>query len=1175
VFRKIIAIILTVIFILPPFSINIYPKANHPIETIALTALNLVGASYAGAANFTTQTNFAYTTLASPLTNNATIVYTFSSSQFPQSGTFIGILWSQNYSSPWQDASAEIIHGNYAGANSFIITRAQEGTQATSRIVGDQFSVIMTAGKVLELENAINSSGGGNSGNAAFASIAGQLSQVCAINFVSNGISCVPQTPYGSGSLLGADTHGGYFNYAGYNCSSGYAMNGLSPQGTLSCTQISQYVPYSGALVDVNLNSKNISGANSYNGVGITGTNSGLIIYPNKVVNFSGSMTFTPGGDGNTYTFPLGSKALMATDWSNWYVSGVPLPVADGGTGTTSLSGCVQVINGVFNSTGSLCGSGGNGSNNMAWPAGAGIMYYAGSNAYGPSISTQGNGTAPLSNNSVVTSWTMANATFTGNMTDTSLNGCVQVVNNAFVGTGTLCGNGTSVTLATNLSGGLANEVVVQKGANNTGFIVASVNSILTGNDNGVPIFQPMNGLISSSWLTGVSFAGVANGATITGGTANNWTYTLIGNNGGTLNLNSQGTGNIVLSSTLSSYASNANAVIAGNVTLSGYTGSNQNICSNSAGLLYGCGAANGSGSMIYPPAGIPQSSGISWLASFGTSGAGNQLALASSPVLTGTPTSSTSLGIFPVSILPSGDTSGTTDTNTIQSAINSLPANGGTVQLLGNSPFYVKNITLGNGTNSAASTTNGMKIIGHGGGGLTTFNTSGVQINCVGTSGACIQVSGPVTGWGLEDLTLNITSSSSGYIGVQEISGHFGHVRNVSVQVTNANQYGITETTQSGGSSAPDTFNSNRNIWDNITVMFSSSATNSVAVKLYSGQTTGGGGSETDPCFNTWNRLTIITAGATGTTGLWLAMSDSNTFNGLIVYGDGTTNPAIYFDYSQNSYFPNDNHFFSIDTGTHPLANSSTAPTTSSPNIIYAFGTGNGGAFPNIQNLLVDSGSSRSLSSIQSPISLIVGASAGNSVAFEINNIPIGYITSSGLSMATGYNVYANEFFGSGAGITGMSYSQISGLGSAATHASTDFDPTGAANAVITAYSLNSLGSAAYTASTAYSPVAGSASIATVGTITSGTWHGTAIDHTYLTGIAQADVSGLTTGSGPTFSSVTATGGAFAGTSSSVGLYTSGLTELMIISTGGTTQLMIGGTLYTLSVVGGVVQAH
>jgi hypothetical protein len=76
-----------------------------------------------------------------------------------------------------------------------------------------------------------------------------------------------------------------------------------------------------------------------------------------------------------------------------------------------------------------------------------------------------------------------------------------------------------------------------------------------------------------------------------------------------------------------------------------------------------------------------------------------------------------------------------------------------------------------------------------------------------------------------------------------------------------------------------------------------------------------------------------------------------------------------------------------------------------------------------------------------------------------------------------------------------------IAGLGSAATHAASDFDPAGAA-AAVTATSLG-LGSVE---DTALSTWAGSTALTTLGTIAAGTWHGTPIADAYIASAATWD---------------------------------------------------------------------
>src|SRR5208282_6823255 len=73
-------------------------------------------------------------------------------------------------------------------------------------------------------------------------------------------------------------------------------------------------------------------------------------------------------------------------------------------TGTitdTSLSGCLEAVNNVVISTGSLCGSGGGGGGNgMVWPASPGIADYGGGNSWGVSFTVSGNGSVLAATNS-------------------------------------------------------------------------------------------------------------------------------------------------------------------------------------------------------------------------------------------------------------------------------------------------------------------------------------------------------------------------------------------------------------------------------------------------------------------------------------------------------------------------------------------------------------------------------------------------------------------------------------------------------------------------------------------------------------------------------------------------------------------------------------------------------
>ncbi len=97
----------------------------------------------------------------------------------------------------------------------------------------------------------------------------------------------------------------------------------------------------------------------------------------------------------------------------------------------------------------------------------------------------------------------------------------------------------------------------------------------------------------------------------------------------------------------------------------------------------------------------------------------------------------------------------------------------------------------------------------------------------------------------------------------------------------------------------------------------------------------------------------------------------------------------------------------------------------------------------------------------------------------------------------------------------------------------------------------------------TALSTWAGSTNITTLGTIATGVWSGTAIDHSKLTGIVQADVGGLTTGSSPTFAGLSLGTGALntvgnieidgtAARDITVGRASSGAGNIQLIQAGG-----------------------
>jgi len=65
------------------------------------------------------------------------------------------VLWSQAYGSPLQDTTREIVNATNRAGDVITITRAQEGTAAKQWEINDRVALIITAGKIDELETEI------------------------------------------------------------------------------------------------------------------------------------------------------------------------------------------------------------------------------------------------------------------------------------------------------------------------------------------------------------------------------------------------------------------------------------------------------------------------------------------------------------------------------------------------------------------------------------------------------------------------------------------------------------------------------------------------------------------------------------------------------------------------------------------------------------------------------------------------------------------------------------------------------------------------------------------------------------------------------------------------------------------------------------------------------------
>lgn len=140
--------------------------------------------------------------------------------------------------------------------------------------------------------------------------------------------------------------------------------------------------------------------------------------------------------------------------------------------------------------------------------------------------------------------------------------------------------------------------------------------------------------------------------------------------------------------------------------------------------------------------------------------------------------------------------TLGHDDTKAIQTAIDSLPATGGTVFFPPGEYGITSTLTVGDGTGDGnlgthISTKGGVLLVGAGNPMSTRFATGSVPLHtpiiwwCGASDGTMVSIRGPLEGWGLQYLSLEGDGSAAGSagIGLEVISGQYGDTHDISVQ--------------------------------------------------------------------------------------------------------------------------------------------------------------------------------------------------------------------------------------------------------------------------------------------------------------------------------------------------------------------------------------------------------
>lgn len=251
--------------------------------------------------------------------------------------------------------------------------------------------------------------------------------------------------------------------------------------------------------------------------------------------------------------------------------------------------------------------------------------------------------------------------------------------------------------------------------------------------------------------------------------------------------------------------------------------------------------------------------------------------------------------------------------------------------------------------TQGSQSTTHGIRLIGEGYPGPTLNGFLGlqqdsVQINYLGPGLTnCININGPMQGWGIENLFINISGTGGG-IGVYIVSASFGEMNNVTIDGGSSSANGIYSTAipgfvVGGVSSLGAAYgNSFTNITGNWVSDFASLHTE--AFMNFNGDQGGLGYSSANSTFCSVENLAVAIGGvAAGNYAIAVACNfcDDISFNNVVINEGPTsgTNVGVQFNYNDypGGYCPFNCHFNNVYFGTSIIRTLGTVSTSTSPN--------------------------------------------------------------------------------------------------------------------------------------------------------------------------------------------------------------------------------------------------
>lgn len=284
--------------------------------------------------------------------------------------------------------------------------------------------------------------------------------------------------------------------------------------------------------------------------------------------------------------------------------------------------------------------------------------------------------------------------------------------------------------------------------------------------------------------------------------------------------------------------------------------------------------------------------------------------------------------------------------TAAINATITSLGTLGGDVIFPPGKYLISGTIVIGNGTTGNVWSTRGaVRLYG-----MAAMPGIGVSDPLGGVSihssfaGDAISVHGPLAGWGIENIFINITTTSTSAKGISLFEAQYGTLRNVVIN----NCFGISFFSTTYGSN-----NTGQNVFSQLSIFMPAGGTTSatVGVKL-----TGASGSN-DTATNTFIDL-FVQPNAAAQASLYLQFCDTNMFLNTVinVFNAGVANSSagVIYDFSINSAFPQSNMFYQFDhcNANTQLVGVAGALAFTSPNRIYGFSQDNGAVIPTVSGL-------------------------------------------------------------------------------------------------------------------------------------------------------------------------------------------------------------------------------